>query len=168
MPLDPSRVYDTAADILDCVVAGMEDVYDEYTPAIELPARQYVHAGDVAWDCPQVVVTVPEAGLTHAFPGEAASILVCSPPRHVAFEVWIVRCVPSLKDNGDPPTPEELDAAARTTLTDLWTLAYVLWSKYSDGCWGSTCASVLFGPVEIVGPEGTHTAVKATVFLLIT
>lgn len=168
MPLDPSKLYDTATDLLDSVVTRMEDVYDDYTPAIELPARQYVHAGEVAFDCEQVVVSVPEQGLTHAFPGEAAAILVCSPPRHVALTVTVVRCVPVMSDNGDPPTPEALDAAARTTLTDLWTLAYVLWAGYDAGDWGGTCASVLLGPVEVVGPEGAHTAVVATVFLLIT
>lgn len=168
MPLDPSKVYDTATDILDSVVARLGDLYDDYTPAIDVPDRQYVHGGDVAWDCEQVVVTVPEAGLTHAFPGEAAAMLVCSPPRHVAFEVWIVRCVPGPKDNGDPPTVTDLDDAARKTLTDLWVLAYSLWAGYDAGEWGGACASVLLGPVEIIGPEGLYTAVKATVFLLIT
>ncbi len=168
MPLDPSRIYDLATDLLDCVVAGMGEVFDDYLPAIVLPDRQYVHAGDVAFDCEQVVVTVPAAGLTHAFPGQSAQTQVCAPPRHVALEVWIVRCVPGLKDNGDPPAVAELDAAARLTLTDLWTLSYVLWDTYRDQCWGGSCASVLLGPVEVVGPEGYFTAVKATVFVLVT
>lgn len=166
MPLDPSKIYDIASDLLDSVVARVEDVFDDYTPAIVLPARRYVHAGDVAFDCEQVVVTVPEAGLTHAFPGEAAAILVCSPPRHVALEVWVVRCVPTLKDNGDPPSTVELDAAAYLTLVDMWSLAYVLWAFRDD--WSGPCASLLFGPVEIIGPEGAFSAVKATVFMLLT
>lgn len=164
MPLDPSKIYDIATDLLDSVVARMVDVFDDYTPAIELPDRRYVHAGDVAFDCEQVVVAGQD--LTHAFPGESAAILVCSPPRHVALEVWIVRCVPSLKDNGDPPTAAELDAAAYQTLVDQWTLAYVLWAFRDD--WSGPCASLLFGPVEIVGPEGAYSAVKATVFTLLT
>lgn len=164
MPLDPSKIYDIASDLLDSVVTRVEDVYDEYTPAIVLPDRRYVHAGDVAWDCEQVVVAGQD--LTHAFPGEAGEILVCSPPRHVALEVWIVRCVPTLKDNGDPPTPAELDEAARVTLTDQWVLAYILWAYRDD--WSGPCASLLFGPVEIVGPEGGFSAVKATVFTLLT
>jgi hypothetical protein len=106
--------------------------------------------------------------LTHAFPGESAAILVCSPPRHVALEVWIVRCVPVSSDNGTPPTPEALDDSAAIVLKDLWTLAYVLWDGYKAGDWGGTCAAVLFGPIEIVGPEGAHVAVKAEVFLLVT
>lgn len=164
MPLDPSKIFDIATDLLASVVDRMEDVFDDYTPAIVLPARRYVHAGDVAFDCEQVVVAAQD--LTHSFPDAAAEILVCSPPRHTAFEVWIVRCVPTLKDNGDPPTTTDLDAAAYQTLVDQWTLAYVLWANRSD--WSGVCASLLFGPVEIVGPEGGFTAVKATVFMLLT
>lgn len=166
MPLDPSKIYDTAADLLDSVVTRMTDVYDDYEPAVELPDRQYVHAGEVAFDCEQVVVS--GMNLTHAFPGEAGAILVCSPPRHVQLDVWIVRCVPTLSGNGDPPTAAALDASAQIVLKDLWVLAYVLWDGYKAKDWGGDCAAVLLGPVGIVGPEGTHVAVHAQVFLLVT
>ncbi len=170
MPLDPSKIYDLAADLLDCVVAGFEEAYDDYAAPFALPERQYVHAGEPAFDCEQVTVTVPdESGVTHSMPGGDVNVPICSPPRHVQLQVSINRCVPTLKDNGDPPTAAELDAAARTTLTDLWTLAYVLWSTYkTDACWGGACASVLFGPVNVNGPEGGHTAVVADVFVLLT
>lgn len=164
MPLDPSKIYDLAADLLASVIDRVTDVYDDYTPAIELPERRYVHAGEVAWDCEQVVVS--GGPLTHAFPGEAGEQLVCSPPRHVQLDVWIVRCVPTMGDNGDPPTTEALDDAARITLTDQWVLSYVLWAYRDD--WKGTCASLLLGPVEIVGPEGTYSAVHAPVFVLVT
>jgi hypothetical protein len=161
LALDTSTVYDLAAGLLDSVVTRMNA---ELT--VDLPARQYVHAGLVAWDCEETVVAVPESGLTHAFPGEASKVEFCSPPRQVAFEVWIVRCVPSLQDNGTPPTEADLDAAAAIQLADLWTLSYVLWQYRDD--WKGTCHTLLMGPVEIVGPEGTFAAVKATVFVLIT
>lgn len=164
MPLDPSRLYDLAADLLDSVVARMEDVYQDYTPAIVLPERQYVHAGEVAWDCESVVVS--GMSLTHAFPGEAGANLVCSPPRHVALDVWIIRCVPTLDDNGNPPSVQALDDAARITLTDMWVLSYILWAFRDD--WKGTCQSLLLGPVEVVGPEGGYSAVKAQVFVLVT
>lgn len=167
LPLDPSAVYDLATDLLDSVVARMNAELD-----VQLPPRQYVHAGLVAADCEQVVVAVPEPGLAHSFPGFTASsgagadVLVCSPPRHVTLEVWVWRCVPVTQDNGDSPTTTDLDAAAQVTLADLWTLAYILWLYRDD--WKGVCASLLLGPVEVVGPEGGYTAVKATVFLLVT
>ncbi len=162
MSLDTAAVYDLATDILTSVV-------DRLTGAgIGVPDRRYVHAGEVAFDCEQLVVTIPEAGLTHAFPGESAKVEHCSPPRHVAVEAWLVRCVPSLTDSGDPPTTGALDAFAAVQLADLWALAYVLWAGYDAGEWASTCATVLMGPVTVVGPEGTHGAVKATVYVLIT
>lgn len=163
MPLNPTALYDVATDLLASVVARMT------TAGITLPARQYVHAGLVAYDCEQVTVTVPESGVTHAFPGEAASVnQVCAPPRHVALEVHVVRCVPIPGDSGDPPTVTELDASATEVLTDLWALAYVIWEGYREGEWGSTCSTVSLGPVTVNGPEGGFVGSVATVFLLIT
>lgn len=163
MALDPTKLYDTASDLLDSVVARMGTV------PITLPVRQYVHAGLIAYDCEQVVVTVPETGVTHSFPGQAASDnQICSPPRHTVLEVHVVRCVPVPSDNGDPPTVTALDASAQEVLQDLWSLAYVIWEGYREGDWGSTCSTVSLGPVQVNGPEGGHVGVVATVFLLIT
>lgn len=169
MPLDTPHVYDIASDLLTSVV-------DRLTAAgITVPDRQYAHAGLVAWDCESVVVTVRE--LIHAFPGGSGALnapggstqlLVCSPPRHVHMEAWIIRCVPVPSDNGDPPSAAALDASAEIVLADVWSLAYVLWAGYQAEEWGGRCASVMLGAVEVVGPEGGYVGVKADVFLLVT
>lgn len=130
--------------------------------------HNFIADGIVVHNCEQVVVTVPEAGLTHAFPGETAAIEHCSPPRHVALQVWINRCVPVPADDGTPPTADALDSSAEVVLADLWSLAYVLWEGYRNQEWGSRCATLILGPVSVAGPEGGHVAVTADVFLLVT
>lgn len=160
MPLDPTTVYDIASDLLTSVASRLEDA------GLIVPARRYVHAGEIAWDCEQLVVS--GGLLSHAFPGEAAKVEFCSPPRHVRFEVSLARCVPSLTDDGGPPPVDDLDAAASSTLADLWSLSYVLWAGYRAGEWASPCHTLLLGPVAVVGPDGGFTAVVAEAFLLIT
>ena len=163
MGLIKGLVYEVATDILECTAARLTAY------GIDVPTRQYVHMGEVALDCcdpGQLVVTV--SNLTHAMPGAGEEIAVCSPPRSVTFDVWLNRCVPTLDDNGDPPTAAELDDSAETLLTDLWTLAYVLWDGYKDGCWGGGCASVLFGPITPYGPEGACGGVHASITLNLT
>lgn len=158
MPLTTSQVYDIAADMLASLAARLADP----------PTRQYVHAGEPAWDCEALIVTVPESGLQHSFPGEAATVEQCSPPRHVNLQAWVIRCVPTLTDNGEPPTVADLDASAAVVLADVWTMAYELWDGWRDKDWGQPCTTVLFGPVSVIGPEGGYTAVRADVFLLVT
>lgn len=158
MPLITSTIYDIAADLLAALALRLTDP----------PARQYVHAGEPALDCEQLVITVPEAGLQHSFPDQSAKVEFCSPPRHVNLQVWVTRCVPTLQDVGDPPTVADLDTSAQVVLGDLWTLAYELWDSYRDGDWGQTCATLLLGPVAVIGPEGGYTSVRADLALLVT
>lgn len=160
MPLDTSAVYDIAANMLASVADRLADA------GLTVPDRQYVHGGDIAHDCEQLVVAVTD--LVHAFPGEAAAVQFCSPPRHARFAVSLVRCVPVPQDDGTPPTAEALDDAGAVTAADVWSLAYVLWAGYQAGEWGAACSTLLLGPVAVVGPEGGMVAVTAEVFLLIT
>lgn len=160
MSLNKTLLYDTAADVLDSVATRLA------AQGITVPTRQYVHAGEVAFDCcDQLVVTVVQ--LDHAMPGEQATILQCAPPRHANIDVWLTRCVPVSKDNGDPPTAAELEASAAEVLTDMWSLAYVLWEGYQAHDWGGTCSSVILNAIEAVGPEGGCGGSHAAIDLLI-
>jgi len=149
--LVPDLVFQVASDILECVADALEDA------GVEVPERQYVHQGEVALDtcpdCAQLVVSF--MGLEHAIPGGDLEIAACAPPRTATFDVWLTRCVPVLHENGDPPTAEELTASAEELNTDAWVLANVIWSTHkADGCWGSTCDSVMLGSLVPYGPEG--------------
>lgn len=162
MALVPDLIFQVASDILDCVADGLTDA------GITVPDRQYVHQGEVALDCcDQLVVTF--TGLEHTIPGGNVEIAICAPPRTVTFDVWLTRCVPTLQEDGAPPTAEDLTVSAQELQTDAWSLAYVIWSTYKiDSCWGDGCDSVILGPVLPFGPEGGCGGSHATVTLQLT
>lgn len=147
-------IFQTASDILDCIVEGFAEAN------VDLPARQYVHQGEVALDCEQLVVTF--SGLVHTLPLGGEEVTNCPPPRSAVFDVWLTRCVPGLKDGGKDPTAAELTDSAEALQTDAWVLANLLFTTHQAGCWGDTCGGVLLGPVLPYGPEGGHGGSHAT------
>lgn len=166
-PVSNTKIYDLASSVLASVASRMTAAGDPP------PDRRYVHAGEVAFDCEELVVSATV--LDHAFPGESPQMHVCAPPRHVVFEVWLIRCAPVQDDHGNPPSVAELDAAAAQVLTDMWVLPLVLYDGLIEHDWGGianceacdACDSVLFSSVEAVGPEGAFGGVKATLAVLV-
>lgn len=154
-------IFQLTSDILDCIESGFA------TASVDLPDRRYVHQGEVALDCPDQLV-VSFGGLVHTMPGGAEEIAVCAPPRSAVIDVWLSRCVPVQKDNGNPPTPTQLTDSAEQLNIDAWVLANVLFLGYQSGCWGGGCVSVLFGPVVPYGPEGEAGGVHATLTINLT
>lgn len=142
---NPGAVFDIADDLLAAVAAGFAAV------PIALPSRQYVHSGQVAFDCEQLVVSVD--GLDHSLAGGDPQVSKCAPPRSINLHVWLIRCVPTHgTDDREPPSESQLTVSAETLLTDLWVLAYVIWNNRAS--WAERCASILLGPTVVVGPEG--------------
>lgn len=100
--------------IADAMLAAI--VFHYIEEGVDLPARQYVANGLPAFDCEQVTVfcenTVGIQGSPLAeFPSEqfrdAGHAM-----RAGIFAVTIIRCVPMLDDDGDPPAVEAEDESA--------------------------------------------------------
>lgn len=156
-------IFQLLSDILDCIADGFD------AAGVGLPERQYVHQGEVALDCcepGQLVVSF--GGITHAMPGLGEEVAVCAPQRSAVIDVWLNRCVPVSKDNGDPPTADALTDSAETLQTDAWVLSTVLIESYQAHCWGGGCVSVLFGPAVPYGPEGACGGVHQTLTVNLT
>lgn len=91
------------------------------------PFEQYVAAGAIAWDdCCGLLVAAPErvyrAGI---FPEEGTVDINCETGDLVVdVLVLLLRCVPVIDDQGNPPTVAELDAAYQLILRD----AAVVWN----------------------------------------
>lgn len=133
---------------------ALEAVVDRFaTEGITLPDRQYVTGGLVALDCEQVVVEVVRV-YTGTPGAELSDPVSCAVPRSAEMRIWIVRCVPIFKDNGDPPTQSELDASGEELLTDGWVLVWGLLQEYRDGNFLSQCDKLVIGNLAAVGPEG--------------
>lgn len=117
-------LYDTANVILDVVrdrfaASGDPAAVPPVDPA-ELPARQYVVPGiTAAYDCEQLTVTVLQVAI--GVPGATINVPItnCAPQRYATYRVELVRDVPSVDNQGNPPSATKLDNAAQETLRDM-------------------------------------------------
>lgn len=144
------RAYRVAADVLDEVVAGLE------AGGAGAPARRYVNDGAlVAWDCEQVVVGVESI---HGHTGELFSSdrpIDCLLMRAAVLTVWIVRCSPTMRDDGTPPSPAQIDASARAVLSDPLVALNAVVDAYRAGRVTDT-HGLAFVESATVGPEGGY------------
>lgn len=84
--------------------------------SIDLPARQYVTAGQAAYDCEQVAVTMTAAttGLpVSTVPGGTSLSGACPPGWQLVIELAIVRCCPTPAGDGTPPSAKQLSDHAK-------------------------------------------------------
>lgn len=117
-------LFDTAALILDVVRAafaasGDPDADPVVEPA-ELPARQYVVPGiTAAYDCEQLTVTVVQVAV--GVPGVSFGVPIanCPPQRYATYRVELVRDVPTVNEQGDPPKATKLTESAQELLRDM-------------------------------------------------
>ena len=131
-------------------------------PAVPLPARRFVAAGDPgsqAWDCEQLVISLAGVGFGPAQDsappvtpraGSPASVMSV---RHVVFNIALVRCIPGPTGRtATPPAVDALQEAGDRYMTDagLLSQALVRWASRmrtsvlpNDGA-----ASVQLGVIE--------------------
>lgn len=134
------------------------------------PPRSCVIAGGIAWDnceCGQLTVAITSAYPSAKFPTPSANTAAefaqgkCGQPLLV-FEMTItmLRCVPGMNDNGDPPPCDQLAESALTTVLDatavregvLCCLQTMLREK--DALGYPIVQGFTVGVQAMVGPEG--------------
>jgi hypothetical protein len=85
--------------------------------------RVCVQPGNVAWDdCCKGQLTLTVEGLfpSSTFPLPDITSIACQAGLiGVSMKVLLLRCAPGPDGRGNPPTCEQLDAAARTNLEDM-------------------------------------------------
>lgn len=133
--------YDMGHVILEAVL----DAYAATVPAIEPPERQYVHFGNIAADCDQLVV---EYG--GATPLEADNFLLCIPVTDHIYRIWVIRCNPAWEDD-NIPSASTLDSAAQTVLRDAYVLAGLFPAELKEA---NLCSKLQIVSLEPFGPEG--------------
>jgi hypothetical protein len=129
----------------------------------DLPPRRYLATGDsssVAWDCEQFTVSLEGIGAGSSQdapapsrqPGVQTSV---SSVRYVTFMVSLVRCTPTMDDNGNFPPVEQMAAAGDQFLRDagLLSQAVVEWGSQMRRSLGPS-SQVVLGDVLPAGPEG--------------
>ncbi|MFE3378699.1 hypothetical protein [Streptomyces anulatus] len=160
---------DITEAVLGCVCAALDQAAAEIPEQPGCPCRACVVPGLPAWDeCAdpcgeetaggQLTVHVARLYPSTQFPvedQEVRGLRGCSLPPTTAVElvVTLLRCVPTIDENGCPPTCEELSAAATVTHIDAVTVynALMCCLPHTGGRRGRR---FVMGPQRIIGPQG--------------
>lgn len=138
------------ATVCTDLLASVVDVFAD--AAIELPDRQYVTSGEVAFDCDDGQLVVSAQRIFRGNANEAQGDVKLGASRSVDLDIYLMRCVPTPDDEGNPPSGAALAAAGMAQLVDAWTLFRgVLKNKAS---FSDACSSMNVAECVAVGPEG--------------
>lgn len=149
MAPDPDYLYQAADRILSVIETAFE------AANVALPPRRYIAGGDVAWDCPegQLVIHMPRIYTGLPVAADLREVR-CGTTRSAAVTVWLLRCVPTLEDDADPPAAEALDDSGRELLIDALLLSDTMIRAHSRGELVDDDTQVALGDLQAVGPQG--------------
>lgn len=136
-------------DMMQGVLGRVQNVFQSYN--VELPVRQYWSMGTPAVDCEQLVVYFQQLylGPPGAQVGEPQR---CHVPRSATITIAISRETPIVSQNGRPPAPERIEAAAEVLAIDAWVL---MESINQLDQWDSTGYGIgVIATLEVGPPEG--------------
>lgn len=137
------------------LLAAVEQHYAAHDVA--LPERRYLLAGNAAgaaWDDEHVSVSLnavqpgpaPTSQRTTLAPAQVGVVM----PRGV-YEIRILRCWPTVDDDGQPPTAEEITAAAVPLMRDA---GLILGALHAYAAADRTAGTMTVGEVAPLGPLG--------------
>lgn len=125
------------------------------------PSRGFVSPGSPAWDCcDQLTVHVSGPAMAPTSPGagalsDAHRFNLSGYVNLVTLVATILRCVPTVDDDGGFPSPAASDAAAQVILSDLWAVWNHLANAKADGTlFGGTCREMVWAPAVALNPQG--------------
>lgn len=171
MPLTPLSVQDLTDAVLGCVCAALQATAQEIDGQPGCPCRACVVPGAVAWDsCDdpcggknadggQLTVNMLRMYPTSPFPTEDRSVQGarnCPTPTTTAVElaVTLLRCAPTVDEQGCPPTCEELAEAARIVHVDAVTVLNALYCCLPGTGRGRRGRKFVMGQQRTIGPAG--------------
>jgi hypothetical protein len=173
MALSLTGAHEVAEAVLACVCAALEETAATVAGQPGCPCRACVVPGQPAWDecgndaCGdgggQLTVHIARVFPSRTFPAEdrggqeaVRGLRGCAPPPTTAMElvVTLLRCAPTLDEQGCPPTCEELQASARILHTDMVTIYSAL-----ECCIAGTAPTrrgrrYVLGGQRVLGPQG--------------
>jgi hypothetical protein len=138
-----------AISLLDGVLQRVVSTFNSYN--VPLPNRQYWTVGQQAIDCEQLVVTLVQIYLGP--PGDQASApMRCNTARTAVMTVSISREIPTVGQNGRPPTADKIEDAAKISAIDAYVLmqSLNLLDMWEPGGYGVG----VIATADIPSPEG--------------
>lgn len=144
---------EVAAKLLDDMATAL------ITTGRSIPSRRYITAGEVADDCEQFVVTLNR--LFHGLPSDETPLEVdCRSATSAEFEVRLTKCVPTVGEDGTPPSAANLTTAGAVTINDAQAMQEALYSIAPPGDWSMTA-------VQVNPPSGGFVAISLEVSMWI-
>lgn len=160
--IGPDDLFDLCEEYLEACVSALGS---------DVPDRRFVNYGPPAWDCPEQLTV-------HAGGPVVADTLPLQPslePAHraavqgmvnmVSLTATILRCVPMIEEDGDAPSPQDIEVASRQTCSDVWAIWNWLVSKKADGTLFPPRESreLFIDPAVAVNPQGGAAGWQITV-----
>jgi len=152
----PQDLYDLMNELLDASVLVLGT--DVPSRAFVTVANPVLEIGQGDCGCDQLTVhatTINEATTLPFGLGAGTRQRQDFRVNLIGLAVTITRCVPTLDNNGNPPSVASSDAAAQQASQDIWTLWNELWNMARDNELFTVCEEVYFdGATPVVAQGG--------------
>ena len=152
IPINIAEVSSDALNLknmMDGILEKVCNVFQSYN--VPLPQRQYWTMGQPAIDCEQLTVQFLQMYL--GAPGDQASEPQrCHVPRTAVVMIGITRAVPTVGQNGRPPSGDKIEQANYIAAVDAWLL---MQSLNDLDQWDATGYGLgVIATLDTLGPEG--------------
>lgn len=158
-----SAVWDTAQDILAAII----DIFADNS--VTLPTRQYIHLGDISYDCSTLAVQIGPLRAGGADTPQIATVRPATPLRRTAeYLVVLVReCFP-VGTMRSPATAAAINATVEDLSEDGWLLFEQMQIRAARKEILASCKHLVIGPCIPITPQGTIAGWKMTVAVELT
>lgn len=150
----PADLFDLAAEYLSACIDSLDAIPTYEADLLGAPDRTFVCPGVPAADCCEQL-TVHVGTIGEQFSGQIPAGKSILGRRNLAQLVaTFTRCVPTVKDDGSPPTAAEQSEAARQMDADGWAVWNGIFSRLVAGTLFTRCSHVLWDGLNVVNPSG--------------
>jgi hypothetical protein len=116
----PDLLERLAQSLLDCACTALE------ATTCGCPCHVFISAGAVAWDrcCDDGMlwVGIDRLYAYERFPAPATGAVMCMPPLAADLTISVLRCAPTLSDQGDAPSVEALTTSSAQVYEDAYAI----------------------------------------------
>lgn len=147
--LTPDLFWMTADELLDCVCDALAS-----DATCGCPCRVYVSAGPPAWDdcCEgQLTAWVENIFYHENFPNRQSTPAICGSMLAGDLVIQLLRCVPTVGDDGSVPPGPTLDNSARLIYQDMYIALNALTCCLSEA---RRNREYIIRDTRVVGPQG--------------
>lgn len=152
-----SDLQTTCEELLAAAVAALDTIPASAPGLAGAPERSFVSPGQPAFDCCDQLTVHAAAALEAATsPGGLATGRRDAGMREnlVTLVVTITRCIHTIGNDGDFPTPAEMQGDATQMNADGWALWNYVWNLMRSGDLFSLCQAKYWDGLRAVNPSG--------------